>query len=127
MRDGGEISLLSLAEALAGERLGAQLRRTLQLRNRVTFRPGRGGARFENDGAEAELRLKSFTLKVPAHLRGRAEPLEDGGVVLRFERGRALAACKALVCTGIERIELTRRRVFVGLEGGSFDQSFDLQ
>ncbi len=76
-------------------------------------------------GKEVSVRLKNFMLKVPERLSGRAELLDEG-VVLRFDRRYALAACKLFFCARIESIELTRRRVFIDLEGRSLDQSFEL-
>ena len=125
VRRGGAVPLSAIAEATVGDRLDPKLREALDARKKVTFQPTGKTARFENVGPEVSVRLKRFTLKVPGHLRGRAQMLDDG-VELRFDRANALSACKLFFCVKLERLEVTRHRVLVDLEGDSLDQCFVL-
>jgi hypothetical protein len=126
VRGGGAVPLRAIAETIVGERMGEQIRSALDARKQVTFQGAENGAGFENLGAEVSVRLKHFTLKVPERLRGQAQLLDDG-VVLRFDGPHSLKACKQFFCIKIERIELTRRRIFIDLEGDSLDQCFELE
>ena len=128
IRDGGDIPLRSVAEAIAGEKLGSNVRRALDARGRLTFSPAKAGkATFENTGEARDLALKSIKLKIPKRLSGWADVLDgDQGVVLHFDKHHTLSACKMLVCADVEAVELTKRRIFVDMEGKAFDKSFDL-
>lgn len=128
VREGGRIPLRSIAEPIAGEKVGSDVRRALDARGPLTFSPEKAGrARFENDGQQMDLRLKAIKLKIPKRLSGWAEVLDgEQGVALHFDKRHTLSACKALVCADVEGVELTKRRIFVDLEGKAFDRSFDL-
>ena len=126
VQEGGVVPLREIAEATFGERLGAQIRSALDARGQVTFQASEGRTWFESAGTELSVRLRNFTLRIPESLRGQAELLEDG-VVLRFDGPHALSACKLFFCVKVERIELSRRRILVDMEGDSFDQCFELE
>lgn len=128
IREGGSIPLRSIVEAVAGEQIGDEIWRALDAREMLTFEPGKGAkSRFTNVGRAMTLQLKAIKLKIPQRLSGWAEVLAgDQGVVLHFDKGRSISACKALFCVGVESVEITRKRIFVDMEGRSFDRAFDL-
>lgn len=128
IREGGSIPLRSVVEAVAGEQIGDQIRRALDAREKLTFEPAKDArSRFTNLGRAMPINLKAIKLKIPQQLSGWAEVLaDDQGVVLHFDMGRSISACKALFCVGVEAVEITRKRIFVDMEGKSFDRSFDL-
>lgn len=128
IREGGSIPLRSIVEAVAGEHIGDEIWRALDAREMLTFEPGKGAkSRFTNVGRAMTLQLKAIKLKIPQQLSGWAEVLAgDQGVVLHFDKGRSISACKALFCVGVESVEITRKRIFVDMEGRSFDRAFDL-
>ena len=128
IREGGDIPLRSIAEAIAGEKIGSNVRAALDARGRIAFSPAKAGkATFTNVGEARELGLKSIKLKIPKRLSGWAQVLdEDQGVVLRFDKHHTLSACKMLVCADVEAVELTKKRIFVDMEGKAFDRTFDL-
>lgn len=128
IRDGGSIPLRSIVEAVAGEQIDEKIRTALDAREMLTFEPAQGAkSRFANVGRAMTLELKAIKLKIPERLSGWAEMLAgDQGVVLHFDKGGSLSACKALFCVGVEAVEITRKRIFVDMEGKSFDRCYDL-
>jgi hypothetical protein len=125
VKEGGEVPLTALVEAVAGDRLDAEVRRKLDSRKAAVFRMDGGQTRFLNEGPEVKIELAKFDIKIPKRLAGHARLVGDGAS-LRFERGDTLYAAKYFFSVKLETIELTTTRVFIDMEGDSYDQCFDL-
>lgn len=125
VKDGGEVPLTALVEAVVGDRLDDAVRRQLDARRAAIFRAESGQASFENEGPELKIELKNFDIKIPKRIAGYARPTGDGAV-LKFEKRETLSATKFFFSVKLERIELTSRRVFIDMEGDNFDQCFEL-
>ncbi len=122
---GGSVPLTALVEAVVADGLEPDIRKKLDSRKMVTFKAEGDGAAFSNEGPEVKIGLKNFDIKIPRRLAGRARKVDDGAT-LRFDGGETLSATKFFFSVKLERIELTTKRVFVDMEGDSFDQEFDL-
>ena len=125
VRTGGEVPLTALVEAVAGDRLDADVRGKLDSRKAAVFRLDGQHTSFLNEGPEVKIELKSFGIKIPRKLAGHAR-LVDDGAILRFLGANTLHATKLFFSVRLETIELTTKRVFIDMEGDSFDQCFDL-
>src|SRR5262249_49110734 len=125
VRDGGEVPLTALVEAVAGDRLQDDVRRKLDSRGSAQFRKQAAGTNFENVGPELKIELTRFDIKIPKRLAGRAV-LVDDGASLRFEGRDTLSAAKLFFSVKLEALELSTRRVFIDMEGDSFDQIYEL-
>jgi len=125
IRTGGSIPLTALVEAVVADRLDPAVRKKLESRKDVGFRLDEGQTLFGNEGPEAKIELKRFNIKIPRRLAGRAR-LVDDGAILRFEGAETLSATKLFFSVKLETIELTSKRVFIDMEGDSFDQVLDL-
>ena len=122
---GGQVPLTSLVEAVVGDRLDAEVRRKLDSRKSAVFELDGQHTAFSNEGPEVKIELKSFNIKIPKRLAGHARLVGDGAL-LRFSGGSTLHATKFFFSVRLETIELTTQRVFIDMEGDSFDQCFDL-
>ena len=122
---GGEVPLTALVEAVAGDRLDAEIRRKLDSRKDAVFKLETNNTSFINEGPEIKIELKRFNIKIPRRLSGHAR-LVDDGAILRFSGSHTLHATKFFFSVRLETIELTSHRVFIDMEGDSFDQCFDL-
>jgi hypothetical protein len=125
VRDGGAVPLTTLVEAVAGAALAPEVRRKLDSRRDAVFARADGHTRFHNEGPEVRIALRKFDIQVPRRIAGHAH-LAGDGAVLRFERGETLSAVKYFFSVKLEGIELGTKRVFVDMEGDSFDQCFVL-
>ena len=125
VKGGGEVSLTALVEAVVGGSLDAEVRRKLDSRKAATFRVESMHTSFANEGPEVKIELKTFGIKIPRRLSGHAR-LVDDGALLRFIGADTLHATKLFFSVRLETIELTTKRVFIDMEGDSFDQCFDL-
>lgn len=123
VKSGGEVALLALVEAVAGDRLAPGVRTKLDARGAARFVQASSAATFVNEGPETKIELKRFDLKIPKRLAGRAE-LHDDGVRLSFEPKAALLASKLLISIRFEWIELTSAKIHVKMEQGAFDQIY---
>jgi hypothetical protein len=122
---GGQVPLTALVEAVAGDRLDADVRRKLDSRKAAVFELDGQHTAFFNEGPEVKIELKKFNIKIPKRLAGHAR-LVDDGAILRFSGDSTLHATKFFFSVRLETIELTTQRVFIDMEGDSFDQCFDL-
>jgi hypothetical protein len=125
VRDGGEVPLTALVEAVAGDKLLPEVRARLDKRGAAVFSRKDGAIRFANEGPAAKIPLKRFDLKIPPRISGEAR-LVEGGAELRFHSAETLSASKLFFSLRLERIEATDRRLFVDMEGDAFDQCFEL-
>ncbi|MDI1447709.1 hypothetical protein [Polyangium sp. 6x1] len=125
VRDGGEVPLLSIVESVAGDRLKPEVRKHLESRGNAVFRREGPAMAFLNEGPALRIPLKRFDLRVAARLSGEAR-LVDGGAELRFRGAETLSASKFLFSVRLEGIEATSSRIYVDMEGDSFDQVFEL-
>ena len=125
VRSGGEVPLTALVEAVVAGQLDPEVRRKLDSRKAAVFHVEAGQTSFTNEGPEVKIELKSFGIKIPKRLAGHAR-LVDDGAILRFAGANTLHATKLFFSVRLETIELTTKRVFVDMEGDSFDQCFDL-
>jgi hypothetical protein len=125
VRDGGEVPITALVEAVAGDRLSGDVRRQLDSRKAAAFRKQGDQASFSNDGPELKIELTKFDIKIPRRLSGTAS-LRDDGAVLRFAGRETLSAAKFFFSVKLEALELTSKRVFIDMEGDTFDQVYEL-
>jgi hypothetical protein len=125
VRDGGEVPVTALVEAVAGDRLRDDVRRQLDSRKTAVFRKQGERASFENVGPELKIELSKFDIKIPKRLAGTAE-LTGDGATLRFAGRDTLSAAKFFFSVKLEALELTSKRVFIDMEGDSFDQIYEL-
>jgi hypothetical protein len=119
VRDGGQVPLAALVAAVVGNRLTAEARAKLDARGDMIFKHKDGVAHFTNEGPETKIELARFNVKIARKVSGDARLVGDGAS-LRFNRG--LYAQKLFFSVHLETIEMTSERVFVDLEGSSFDQ-----
>lgn len=122
VRASGEVSLTTLVEAVVGDKLTQVVRERLEQREAVRFEQDGDATRFSNEGPALRIQLKRFDLLLPARLAGSARIVDGDGVALVFERGRTLVATKLLLRVGVERVEVSPRRVVVGMETAAFSQ-----
>jgi hypothetical protein len=125
VRDGGEVPLTSLVEAVAGDRLSDDVRRKLDARGSAVFARRGDQCTFENVGPDLKIELKKFDIKIPKRLAGRAQ-LVDDGASLRFEGRDTLSAAKLFFSVKLDALELTSKRVLIDMEGDTFDQIYEL-
>jgi len=125
VRDGGEVALASLVEAVAGDKLKPEVRSKLEARGTAVFEKKGDAMRFVNEGPPLKIPLKRFNLEIPPRISGEASLL-DGGAKLAFAGAETLRAQKFFFSVRLESVEATDRRVFVDIEGDSFDQILEL-
>ena len=128
VKDGGEVPLVALVEAIAGNKLTDKVRQLLKDRNSASFRVAPDGdwvSRFENEGPAMKIALRKFDIKIPARLSGQSKLVGDG-VVLRFENNETLSASKLFFSVKLESLEVTSHRIFIDMAGDSFDQCYEL-
>jgi len=125
IRDGGRVPLVTLVEAVAGDHLKPDVRKKLEARGAATFAPSKSSATFTNEGPALKIPLKRFDLKLPPRISGTAT-LVEGGARLDFHGPETLSAAKFLFSVRLESIEATDQKLFVDMEGDSFDQCFEL-
>ncbi len=125
VRDGGEVPLAALVEAVAGDKVKPDVREKLAARGSVVFEKEGDRVAFVNEGPALKIPLKRFDLKVPARISGEAR-LCDGGAALDFHGSETLYAAKFFFSVRLEGVEATDRRIFVDIEGESFDQCLEL-
>ena len=122
---GGAVPLVGLVEAIVGDKLTDDVRAKLERRGQVTFALGDGTSTFSNEGPDLTIELKRFDIVLPRRISGHARLVEDGAI-LRFFARETLAARKLFFSVRLENVEITTRRIFVDLEGDSFDQYIQL-
>ena len=125
VQGGGEVPLVALVEAVAGDKLSDKVRSLLAGRGGARFTVQGAEARFANEGPDVKIELKKFNIKIPPRLSGTAR-IADGGAVLRFAGRETLSATKLLFSVKLEALELHPTRIFVDMEGDSFDQVYEL-
>jgi hypothetical protein len=127
VKSGGQVPLVDLVEAVAGDRLSDKVRKQIQERGSASFRVAEGGegSYFENEGPAIKIALKRFDIKIPRRVSGYSR-LVDDGVVLRFEGSETLSATKLFFSVKLESLEVTSRRIYIDMEGDTFDQSYEL-
>jgi hypothetical protein len=122
---GGDVPLTSIVEAVVGDKLTAEVRAKLDSRGAVAFTVTDGVTSFRNDGPATKVPLKHFSIKIAPRLVGWARRVEDGAI-LRFDGAHTLFAAKLFFQVKLETIEVTKKRIFIDLEGDSFDQLITL-
>lgn len=127
VESGGQVPLVNLVEAVAGDRLSDKVRKEIEARGSASFTvaPGGEGSYFENEGPRIKIALKRFDIKIPRRVSGYSR-LVDDGVVLRFEGSETLSATKLFFSVKLESLEVTSRRIYIDMEGDTFDQSYEL-
>lgn len=127
VRRGGKIELAKLVAAVAGGKISKSAKALIAARGSIAFVRSRGTTvtTFWNDGTELDLSFPSFTLQIPTRIAGTARLVEDG-VILRFDPAHSIHAKKFFFKVRLEGVEITSKRVFVDVEGASFDQQYDL-
>jgi hypothetical protein len=125
VRDGGEVPLAALVEAVAGDKLKPDVRAKLVARGAAVFEKKGAGMSFLNEGPALKIALKKFNLTIPPRISGEAH-LCEGGAELRFRNSETLRAEKFFFSVRLEGVEATDKRIFVDIEGDSFDQCFEL-
>lgn len=127
VKSGGQVPLVDLVEAVAGDRLTDKMRKQIEARGSATFRVASSGegSTFENEGPPIKIALRKFDIKIPRRVAGRAR-LVDDGVVLRFDGSETLSAAKLFFSVKLESLEVTSRRIYVDMEGDTFDQWYEL-
>src|SRR5689334_1197936 len=93
VRDGGEVPLAELVEAVAGDKVKPDVRAKLVARGAAVFAKNGASTKFRNDGPALKIPLKRFDLKIPSRISGEAR-LCDGGAELRFHGSETLSAAK---------------------------------
>lgn len=127
VRGGGHVPLTHLVFAVAGDRLTSDVRAKLDARGDIAFHVDAAGlATFRNEGPPLKIPLKHFSVKVAPRLVGHAR-LVDDGAILRFKGMDTLFATKLFFQVKLEDVEVTTKRIFVDLEGDSFDQCIRLE
>ena len=127
VKSGGQVPLVDLVEAVAGDRLNDKVRKQIQARGNATFHvvsTGEGSL-FENEGPPVKIAMKRFDIKIPRRVAGNSR-LVDDGVVLRFEGHETLSATKLFFSVKLESLEVTSRRIYIDMEGDTFDQRYEL-
>ncbi len=125
VRAGGDVPLVALVEAVAADRLTDKVRHLLESRGGARFRVDGTHAAFSNEGPDLKIELKKFDLKIPARLSGTARA-EGEGAILRFEKRETLSAAKLFFSVKLESVDLQPGRIYIDMEGDSFDQCYEL-
>jgi hypothetical protein len=125
LRDGGRLSLARVVEAATGGAIKAAVISSLESRGDIVFERRATGVFFTNSGAQMKIALRRFDLVVPRRLSGQAVEVA-GGVEFRFDSKETFRATKFLLSVNLERLEVTSERIFVGVQGGLFDQCIEL-
>jgi hypothetical protein len=127
VKSGGQVPLADLVEAVAGDRLTDKMRKQIEARGSVAFRAASSGegSLFENEGPPIKIELKKFNIKIPRRVAGRAR-LVDDGVMLRFDGSDTLSAAKLFFSVKLESLEVTSTRIYIDMEGDTFDQWYEL-
>ena len=129
IRGGGSVPLTDLVGAVAGAKLTAEVRARVDPRGLARFSPDPQSAdtSFFNEGPETRIRLKSFDIKIPKVISGRALLEGAGGAFsLRFDRSGTPIASKLLASVRLQSLSLDDTRVLVAMETSVFDQCFEL-
>jgi hypothetical protein len=128
IRDGGAVPLTDLVGAVAGAKLTAEVRARLDQRGLARFSPDPQSAdtSFFNEGPETRIRLKSFDIKIPKVISGRALLEGAGSANLRFDRSATPIASKLLASVRLQSLSLDDTRVLAAMETSVFDQCFEL-
>lgn len=125
LRNGGRLALARVVEAAMGGSLKPQVLQALEGRGEIVFEQQAGGASFVNVGPRMTIPLRRFELVVPARISGQAVSISDG-VEFRFDSSETFKASKFLLSVNLERLEVTRERIWVHVQGGLFDQCIEL-